>query len=420
MREVQHADVIGREELGAQKQEKGDRMVMNSEGDNITVPITIDTSSGIHDGLNRCPYCGSTDIFTQPGIGKLRCRFCHKVFELGQSEGYADEQQLTGEQIGSGSANITLRGHNQVTLKCQGCGAEVVIDINEALSARCHWCRHVLSIENQVSNGAVPDLVLPFILSKEDALVKMQEFIKKRVLFTRRRFKQELTSENIIGLFMPHIIVDANIHSCFQGQAGHIASQYYNIFTKETHYTIDIYTITREFDLVVDDLAVVASSSRRKDSMGTGINNVISLIQPFDIQNSVPYNGNYLKGFNSERRDTNLGEIQELVDRQIADVSRAQANSTAAVYDAGIRWEQEEHQINGKLWKTVYLPVWLYSYRKANNYGNDLLLYVAVNARTGKTIGSIPMNFQNLVVASIIIEGISLLTMSVLLLLGIL
>ncbi|MES2570350.1 MAG: hypothetical protein V4710_09905, partial [Verrucomicrobiota bacterium] len=44
-----------------------------------------------------------------------------------------------------------------VTLKCGGCGAEVVVNTAEQMGARCHWCRHVLTVNEQIPNGAVPD-----------------------------------------------------------------------------------------------------------------------------------------------------------------------------------------------------------------------------------------------------------------------
>ncbi len=67
-----------------------------------------------------------------------------------------------------------------VTFKCDACGAEVVVDTAHALNARCHWCRHTLNVNQQIPNGAVPDAVLPFKLTKEEAVAKIREFASKR------------------------------------------------------------------------------------------------------------------------------------------------------------------------------------------------------------------------------------------------
>ena len=370
-------------------------------------PTVIDTSSGKSDGLNKCPKCGATDISTQPGTGMLLCNFCRHIFEYGQREGAADASKLVGEIFGSGAANITQAENTQITMKCQGCGAEVVVDIDHSMTSRCHWCRQVLSLENQIPNGAVPDLVLPFLLSKQQAQEKIQEFVKKRTFFAHPKFKQEFTTENIIGVYLPYMVVDANVQSDLRGVAGQIARSYYvgSDKNKRQVYDINIYEIGRSYKLLIDDLTVEASSEKRTINSKNNTNNVINTILPFDIENSIPYSGNYLKGFNSERRDTNIDELRELVGLQIGDVSRFQANGTATAYNAGIEWKQENNEIQGIQWKAAYLPVWLYSYYEIKKNGERFLHYVAVNARTGETMGSVPLDTPRLLLVSGIVEA---------------
>jgi hypothetical protein len=56
----------------------------------------------------------------------------------------------------------------------------------------------------------------------------------------------------------------------------------------------------------------------------------------------------------------------------------------------------------------MYLPVWLYSYQQESN---KLLHYIAVNARTGETMGSIPVSQPKLLLAAFTVgtflEGIA-------------
>jgi len=373
-------------------------------------PTIVDTSSGKSDGLNRCPKCGATDISLQPGTGMLLCNFCRSVFESGQKEGAADVRFLVGEKIGSGAANITQIDNTSITMQCQGCGSEVVINIEETMTARCHWCRHHLSIEKQIPNGAVPDLVLPFMLSRQQAQEKIETFVKKRKFFAHPRFRRDFTTENILGVYLPYLVVDAVTHSDLQGYAGHVARSYTvgSGKNQRTVYDIDVYNIGRNFDLLIDDLTVEASSARRDINTRINTNNIINSIMPFDVQNAVPYSGNYLKGFSSERRDTNIDEVRGFVYTQLADIARFQAGKTATYYDAGIVWTSENTISSGMLWKTAYLPVWLYSYYEKKSDGNHLLHYVAVNARTAETMGSVPLNIPRLFAISAIIEAVAL------------
>ena len=59
-------------------------------------------------------------------------------------------------------------------------------------------------------------------------------------------------------------------------------------------------------------------------------------------------------------------------------------------------------------WVSMYLPVWLYSYYQEDS---KMLHYIAVNARTGETMGSIPVSQWRLVLAAMTVgtflEGIA-------------
>ena len=129
-------------------------------------PVAIDTSAAeLKDGLNRCPKCGATDIRHKPGSDLLICQFCRNEWhgerveeEFGFGEGL---DQLKGTIVASGAQDIQADAASLMTFKCTGCGAEVTVNTANAMTARCHWCRHVFGVNEQVANGAVPDAVLP-------------------------------------------------------------------------------------------------------------------------------------------------------------------------------------------------------------------------------------------------------------------
>ena len=129
---------------------------------------------------------------------------------------------------------------------------------------------------------------------------------------------------------------------------------------------------------------------------------------PFDIENCVKYNANYLKGYTSEKRDTNVDALRPLVDKQSKDIARFAANDTLKEYDRGVNWEQEKLEVKGKQWKTAYLPVWLYSYLQENG-DKKILHYVAVNARTKETMGSVPIYMSKLFGISCLVEILGIL-----------
>lgn len=357
------------------------------------------------DGQVKCPKCGSTDIATNTKTGKLRCNFCRHEFELDLAEEDEDISTLEGRKIRAGAKDIEEDSKDIITLKCESCGAEVVIDTRTSTQARCHWCRNTLSINNQIPNGAVPDVILPFKVSKEDAKKEIADFVKARKFFAHLSFTREFSTENICGVYIPYMLIDVNAHMRLVGE-GEIETACRKVGEegKEHYeYDADVYDVTRDFDIFIDDLSIESSSDKLDYSSKSKTNNIINSIMPFDTENCVNFNSNYLTGYTSEKRDTNIDLLQEVVKAQSSDVARLEAKNTITDYDRGVRWKEEDFEVKGDSWKSAYLPVWLYSYMQTKGKKN-LLHYVAVNARTLETMGSVPINFTKLYSVSILIE----------------
>jgi hypothetical protein len=296
-------------------------------------------------------------------------------------------------------------------LKCGGCAAEVVVNTAEAMGARCHWCRHVLTINEQVPNGAVPDAVLPFTITHQVAVAKIAEFAAKRRLFAERGFVREFTPQNVVGVYMPYMVVDANASADVAGFA-EVQTRRYTRGTgdnKETVYDADVYAIDRHVDFTADDLTIEASSERAQKNTAINTNNVINTILPFDTENAVKWNASYLTGFTSEKRDQDVAHTTPELEHQLLSIARAQLEASIERYDRGVRWERERLQVHGTRWLAMYLPVWLYSYYHEKN-GKSMVHYIAVNGRTGETMGSVPVSTPRLVAAAVtvgtVLEGI--------------
>lgn len=370
-------------------------------------PRIVKTDEGAKDGQNKCPQCGSTDISVNAKTGKLRCNFCRHEFEPEKVEGMeTDITKLEGEVMGSGAQDIVQDTQNILTFKCSSCGAEVVIDTEEATQARCHWCRNTLSVNQQIPNGAVPDVVLPFNVTKAEAKEIISNFVGKRKFFAHPKFQEEFTTDNIMGVYFPYMAVDINSHAHFWGHGEHEVRRYTRGSNNNstTYYDADLYEVGREFDLAIEGLTVEANSDKLNKNAHDKTNNVINAIMPFDIENAVKWNANYLKGYTSEKRDTNIDELRPLVDAESKDIARFAANETLKNYDRGVRWSEEQLDVKGKQWKSAYLPVWLYSYQEVKSEDNKVLHYVAVNARTKETMGSVPIHMPKLLGVSALVE----------------
>lgn len=353
-------------------------------------------------GQNKCPKCGSTEISNVPQTDKLRCNFCRHEFEVKKAE-HNNITELKGTTVSSGASNIQADSKDMITLKCESCGAEVVIDTSQNLQAKCHWCRNVLSLNSQIPNGAVPDVVLPFFITKEDAEKTIRDFVKKRSFFANPKFKKEFTTENINGVYFPYMVVDVNAHSKLSGEGEHLTKIHRASEKKDERYDAEAFKVEREFDIIIDDLTIESSKDKLNTNNETNTNNVINAIMPFDMVNCVKWDANYLKGYTSEKRDVNVQELSGILEEQAKNISKFSCNETLQYYDRGVRWDEEQLDIKGQDWKAALLPVWLYSYMEIKK-GKKLLHYVAVNARTKEVMGSVPINMPKLFIISAIIE----------------
>lgn len=373
----------------------------------------IKTDIDAKDGQNKCPKCGATDISLNSKTGKLRCNFCRHQFEPEKLETMEkDISKLEGEVLGSGATDIIADVKDILTFKCSSCGAEVVIDTSSQASARCHWCRNTLSVNQQIPNGAIPDTVLPFKVSKADAKKEIENFVGKRKFYAHPEFRKEFTTDNIMGVYLPYMIVDANTHISLTGLGEHEVNRYTEKIGDRTitYYDADLYDVERDFDLTIEGLTIESSKDKLDTNSSNRTNNIINSIMPFDTENCVKWDANYIKGYTSEKRDTNVDDLKGIVEAQSKDIARFAANETLEDYDRGVRWDNENLKLKGQQWKAAYLPIWLYSYQEEKK-DKKLLHYVAVNARTKKTMGSVPIHMPKLLLVSFFVELAGLIAM---------
>ncbi|MEN4936927.1 TFIIB-type zinc ribbon-containing protein [Stenotrophomonas sp. TWI1151] len=370
-------------------------------------PVALDTAAAeLKDGLNRCPKCGSSDIRLKLGTDVLVCQFCRHEWHgerVEEAFGFGEGiDQLRGTVIASGARDIAADTASLMSFKCTGCGAEVTINTESTMTARCHWCRHVFGVNEQISNGAVPDAVLPFHISKDDAVARIRQFVDKRRLFALKAFKDQFTPENVSGVYLPYMVVDSNVSASVSGK-GEIQTRQYTRGTeknKKTYYDADVYQVDRQVDFTVDDLTLESSAERGNLDTQTNTNNIINAILPFDTKNALKWNASYLAGFTSEKRNLDVEKLRPRLEDQLLSIARAQVEGSVRRYDRGVRWERERVDVHGTRWVSMYLPVWLYSYHQPGRNGG-MLHYIAVNGRTGETMGSVPVQQWKLLLAAL-------------------
>lgn len=376
-------------------------------------PRIIATPGGAGDGVNRCEKCGASDVTYNAATDMFICGFCRHQWHvegidtaMGLSDGIAE---LKGTVMSTAAVDITDQGA-LVTLHCDGCGSDVVIDTDHNLRARCHWCKHELSLNNRVPNGAVPDGILPFSITKAQAMANIAAFVAERKSFAKAEFSTTFNPDNVMGVYLPHMTVDGNITARLDG-VGEILEERISVGDNQTRYRIRRFSLLRTFKVAIDDVVVASSFDKVNIRSEISTNNIINAILPFDVKNIARFNSNFLGDvYTSERRDMDIDQAESYAGDHFLTIARASANPTITGYDRGVRWEAEQVEILGSRWTSVLLPVWLYGFVEQKK-GGAITHYMAVNGRSGSTMGSVPINEGKAALVSwLVAGGISVIT----------
>lgn len=280
-----------------------------------------------------------------------------------------------------------------VRLKCESCGAEVVVNTISSLQGKCPWCRNVLSINTAQKNGTVPDGILPFKVTKEEAIEIMKGYLLDKKNFASSKFKKEVNLEEIKGVYFPYFLVDINADVEFEG----IAEKNLTSDNQETpkqfkgYHDIERFLIKKRYQITVKNHILESKSTQLKYAWEESTNNIMNAILPFDIENAVTFEANYLRDFMAIQRDLNNEILSEKLEEDMKTINLNSVAELLRDYDRGFKTKKNQVSIRGTRWKTLYCPIWLYSYSHLYK-GKTQIVYIAVNARTKKIMGSIPMS----------------------------
>jgi hypothetical protein len=322
----------------------------------------------------------------------LVCAFCHRRWNTAvlADELHLDEgiENLVGTAVLTGAKGIDPS--SLVTVECDGCGATITINSENTLHATCHWCRQVLSLNNPVDNGAIPDAILPFTVTREEALRRMQEYLSDRAAYASPGFMRDFETPTIQAVYLPYLVVDGVVTVRFDGRALTKVNVDQKTFSPSKGYFIQRFNVMREVDLVVNDLAIEARSTRTRNFEAVSTTNIINAIQPFDVGKAVRFDASYIaEGIVFERRDMEVAAATGFAADHFTTIARSDVDPSLAEY-SGVCWEAEQTEITGTRWVSMLLPVWVYAFKETTWTGR-MMHYIAVNGRTGETEGSIPV-----------------------------
>jgi LSD1 subclass zinc finger protein len=343
-----------------------------------------------------CGSCGAKLEF-HPGAASLKCPYCSHENKIPQS---ADE--ITELDFYEYFARATEQGDSQEvqTVKCQSCGATSTLQPNISMS-HCPFCGTQLQAKAKSSRLIKPGAILPFKITKNKAMEQFRDWLGG-LWFAPSGLKEQATKEGgIKGMYIPYWTFDAKSTTWYDGERG---EDYYeterysendddgNSVTKtrqirHTRWYHASGTVWQNFD----DVIVQAGRSLPPE--------IIDELEPWDLQQLIPYQDAYMSGFQAEAYQVDLGDGFERAKHEMDDAIR-----TTVAADIGgdqQRITTVRTQFDGITFKHILLPVWISAYK----YGDKSYRFL-INGSTGEVQGERPWSVAKIaltVAASIIV-----------------
>jgi len=336
----------------------------------------------------KCGNCAAKMEF-EPGADAQKCPYCGHENPIPKSEADIEELDFhTHLATLSESAEMEER----LTIKCSDCAAETTADPN-VTSQECAFCGSPIVATASSKKQLRPRSLLPFKITRDEARKAFAEWISK-LWFAPNDLKNRARTEGkLAGMYVPYWTYDSDTTSFYRGQRG----EYY--WVTETYTTTEngkSVQKTRQVRKIrwwpvsgtvweaFDDVLVLASKSLPRK--------YTEKLEPWDLQNLVPYKDDYLSGFRAESYQVDLEEGFDYA-REIMDgLIRALVRRDIGGDEQRITSLRTQH--DNVTFKHTLLPIWISAYR----YSKKTYRFL-VNARTGEVQGERPYSWIKITLA---------------------
>ena len=328
-----------------------------------------------------CESCGARVEYA-PGTTVLRCPYCGHEQQLAAptravaEHAIAELATLPRKPVG------TLAAH---TFTCQKCGARTQSD---AIADRCQFCGAPVVADVEAGEQIAPEAVLPFAVDRGRMRDALGKWARSR-WFAPSTLKKVTEAESVKGTYLPHWTFDAKTVSDYEGQRG---EHYYETETytengetrtrevQRTRWYPASGTVARDFD---DILVTATDRVTRKH---------LEKLDPWPLAEAVPYQPDYLAGYQALRYDTEPETGLEVAKERMAKVIVSDCKSDIGGDDQIV--SSVDTAYSDVTYKLMLLPVWIACYLHAGK-----TFTVLVNGRTAEVIGQRPYSPMKIVLA---------------------
>lgn len=321
----------------------------------------------------KCPNCGGSLVF-DPESGKYACEYCFSKFE---------KDDLPNEEQSEQSEQTKQSGQAEaVEYHCPSCGAEIITDETTAATF-CFYCHSPIVLSGKLEGEYLPDGVIPFKITREEAVEKFQEWIGKKK-FIPRGFYSKRQIEKLTGVYFPYWLYECETDGSMNGTAKDLRVWR----TGETEYTeTKTYSIRRAGEVRFRHLP--------KTALKKAQNAMLKGIFPYHFEEAEKFHMGFLSGFQAEKRDIDKESLIEEIHQEIREYTEKRMRDTISSHNS-FSMDSQNCRIKKEDFQYMLLPVWIMTYRERGSR----IFYFAMNGQTGEVIGKLPVHYQKLFLLS--------------------
>ena len=271
------------------------------------------------------------------------------------------------------STDWGAEGEGMKAYNCPSCGAQLICDATTAATS-CPYCGNPTVVPGQFAGTLKPDFVIPFKLSREDAIQRLKQHYKGKV-FLPKSFSSENHLQEISGVYVPFWMfsgkAEGDVHFDATRSRTYKSGDYR--ITETDHY--DAY---RAGSLAFEKIPVDGSEKMPDEHMDS--------IEPYDYSELKPFSTAYLPGFLADKFDVTAEDSRQRADSRCAGTLRSALEKTVSGYETCSARESNTTIKRGKVHYAL-MPVWMLNTKWR---GKDFLF--AMNGQTGKLVGDLPVD----------------------------
>lgn len=339
---------------------------------------------------HKCPNCDGPLLFN-PSDQNFHCEYCLSVFseeEIALFEAAPPTDSIK-ETTATTETQETDKALSEMDLfSCPSCGAEIVTDATTAATF-CFYCHNPVVLQGRISGEFLPERVLPFAFEKEEAVTQFLNWANQQ-RFIPKDFFNEAQIEKLTGVYFPYWTVDADLTGSLRANA-----------TKVRVWRAGNYEYTQTAKYRVGREGKLSFKHFIKNALRKNVPvKIVESVQPFPLEKAIPFKSQYLAGFQAEKRDLELADIQQEINQQLKHYGEQLLSDSVSGYTA-VYNQQGKLSIKNQRANYVLLPVWLLTYQ--NQQGTDdatKLYYYAMNGHSGKISGKLPIDRKKLLLFS--------------------